>query len=237
MFKSLKSKAGFTMIEIIGVLAVISVLAALVAPKVFDTIADSKASALASDIRTYTAAVNDWYADIGTLNVLGASGVPVAALAVTTTATSTSTNDLGFQLMNIGIKGTASNVTTGLWARWEGPYLDAIKHTSIGSVGQIISALGTTTAVTATTNDFAFASTGTISSTNNKIVVFITYAAVAETDWERIEDIIDGGKTGSGAGAVNARSGIRGKVKWDGTEGGVSDQGTMTIYLASALIN
>ena len=43
---------GFTLIEMIGVLAVIAVLVALLLPKVFEIMAESKANALVAAIRT-----------------------------------------------------------------------------------------------------------------------------------------------------------------------------------------
>ena len=69
---------GFTLIEMIGVLAVVAVLAALVLPKVFDVIAESRVNALAASVKAYETAVTKYYGDIGSLLPLNATGVPTA---------------------------------------------------------------------------------------------------------------------------------------------------------------
>jgi len=56
---------GFTLIEMIGVLAIIATLAAVVAPKIFDAINDSKVTSLAENISTIRAAVTSYYKDTG----------------------------------------------------------------------------------------------------------------------------------------------------------------------------
>ena len=67
---------GFTLIEMIGVLAVVAVLAAMVLPKVFDVIAESRVNSLAASVKAYETAVTRYYGDIGSLMPLDASGVP-----------------------------------------------------------------------------------------------------------------------------------------------------------------
>ncbi len=58
---------GFTMIEMIGVLAVIAILASIVAPKIFDAIRDSKINTFASNIQAVQTAVASYYKDTGQL--------------------------------------------------------------------------------------------------------------------------------------------------------------------------
>ena len=58
---------GFTMIEMIGVLAVIAILASIVAPKIFDAIRDSKINTFASNIQAVETAVANYYKDTGAL--------------------------------------------------------------------------------------------------------------------------------------------------------------------------
>ncbi|HCO58612.1 MAG TPA: hypothetical protein DIT58_00335, partial [Porticoccaceae bacterium] len=58
--------AGFTLIEMIGVLAIIAILAAAVAPRVFEVIADSRGTRMATEIRALETAVTRYYADVGT---------------------------------------------------------------------------------------------------------------------------------------------------------------------------
>ena len=72
----LRNARGFTLIEMIGVLAVIAVLAALILPKVFDVISDSRINAMAASVKAYETAVTKYYSDIGSVLPLNATGVP-----------------------------------------------------------------------------------------------------------------------------------------------------------------
>ena len=53
MMQKLRAREGMTMIEMIGVLGVIAVLSALLIPRVFDVITDSKIDSLATATHTY----------------------------------------------------------------------------------------------------------------------------------------------------------------------------------------
>jgi prepilin-type N-terminal cleavage/methylation domain-containing protein len=70
-----KSKA-FTLIEMIGVLAVIAILAALLIPKVFEAINNARINNAAVSYNTVKAAVVDHYAKFGSL--LSSNGLPFA---------------------------------------------------------------------------------------------------------------------------------------------------------------
>src|SRR5947207_7897462 len=72
-------RKAFTLIEMIGVLAVIAILAALLIPKVFEAINNSRVNNAAVSYNTVKAALMDHYAKFGTL--LSSNGVPIAASA------------------------------------------------------------------------------------------------------------------------------------------------------------
>jgi len=108
-----RNRSGFTLIEMIGVLAVISILAALVAPKIFKVIGDSSTTRMAAEVRAYQTAVADWFKDVGDLRGLTAAGAFQATTA-----------NFSGQLMANG--GTTA--TSGLWARWQGPYIDTVTN-------------------------------------------------------------------------------------------------------------
>ena len=72
---------GFTLIEMIGVLAVIAILAALLLPKVFSAINDARVNNAAVSAETIKTAVTDHYGKYGKLNsVFGTNDQTVAQL-------------------------------------------------------------------------------------------------------------------------------------------------------------
>jgi prepilin-type N-terminal cleavage/methylation domain-containing protein len=69
MFRKLLNPArktqGFTLVEMIGVLAIIAILIALLLPKIFQLIASANARSMAAAVRTYETAVINYFADVG----------------------------------------------------------------------------------------------------------------------------------------------------------------------------
>ena len=72
-----RKSGAFTLIEMIGVLAVIAILAALLIPKVFEAINNSRINNAAVSYNTCKTALTDHYAKYGTL--LSSNGVTIAA--------------------------------------------------------------------------------------------------------------------------------------------------------------
>lgn len=60
-----RGRAAFTLVEMIGVLAIIAILASLLIPRVFQAIGDSKISNAASSCNSVKAAVNEYYGKYG----------------------------------------------------------------------------------------------------------------------------------------------------------------------------
>src|SRR5437773_11252268 len=65
--QSRKSKQAFTLIEMIGVLAVIAILASMLIPKIFEAINNSKINNAAVSYNTVKAGLADHYAKWGSL--------------------------------------------------------------------------------------------------------------------------------------------------------------------------
>ena len=68
---------GFTLVEMIGVLAVIAILASLLVPRIFQAINDSKVSNAAAACNTVKSAVNEYYGKKGRFEA--ADGTALAA--------------------------------------------------------------------------------------------------------------------------------------------------------------
>src|SRR5512133_3828237 len=72
-----KTNKGFTLIEMIGVLAVIAILAAVLIPKVFEAINNSRINNAAMSCQTVKTAIADHYAKFGSL--LSTNGTVIAS--------------------------------------------------------------------------------------------------------------------------------------------------------------
>ena len=80
----LRREQAFTLVEMIGVLAIIAILASLLIPRVFQAIGDSKISNSASTCNSIKAAVNEYYGRYGLIAgpkgaALTMSGTPATA--------------------------------------------------------------------------------------------------------------------------------------------------------------
>src|SRR5687767_9385228 len=75
--KSRKSSQGFTLIEMIGVLAVIAILASMLIPKIFEAINSSRINNAVQSYNTIKTAVMDHYGKYGSINM--SNGVAIAS--------------------------------------------------------------------------------------------------------------------------------------------------------------
>ncbi|MGB0419307.1 MAG: type II secretion system protein, partial [Opitutales bacterium] len=73
--KNTPQKAGFTLIEMIGVLAIIGILSAAVAPKVIEAIRDAKVTSAISSVNAARTATLQYYAKYNSIPVDGTTGV------------------------------------------------------------------------------------------------------------------------------------------------------------------
>jgi general secretion pathway protein G len=93
-----RSRAGFTLIELIVVVAIIATLAAVIAPAIFRNVGDSKTAAARSQIELFAMALGSYRLD----------------------------NDV-FPSTQQGLEALRTQPTTGdLPRRWRGPYLSKV---------------------------------------------------------------------------------------------------------------
>ena len=72
---------GFTLVEMIGVLAVIAILASLLVPRVFQAIGDSKINNAASTCNSVKSAINEYYGKFGVIGTATGASLGLAAAA------------------------------------------------------------------------------------------------------------------------------------------------------------
>ena len=98
-----KSKKGFTLIELIVVIAIIAVLSAIIAPSAFMAIEKAKIARATSDMRAIKTGAMAYYTETGSWPLVGVGG------AIRGTGAGFITNNDG-----------SGNPVTG----WDGPYLE-----------------------------------------------------------------------------------------------------------------
>ena len=218
----IKQEQGFTLIEMIGVLAVVAVLAALIIPKVFDIIASSKIDALAAAIKTYETAVTKYYTDIGSVLPLNASGAPQSE----SSGDSATARSLAARLTLS--QSDALVTTTGLWPRFNGPYLEKFDTNAPPGVGTSMylparTAVAYGTSVTGSNLGWDLkGDDGNSDLPSSANVVYLRLVGVSEEDFLELDAIVD-----RDIGTSNSEKEFRGRAKWDS-----ASSGTMYLYLA-----
>lgn len=203
---------GFTLIEMIGVLAIIAILAAAIAPRVFEVIADSRGTRMATDVRAIETAVTRYYGDVGTIKDLKAADgeAQLDPAGATYWLTLTARNG----------KGTA-----GAWRRFSGPYLEKFvaEAPAIGTTQTLILSTPPVVTTDATAINTAFNLDGQDDADNNKndtpandavtgpqAVVVLEVTNVDFGDFAKVDSIFDEGVSGD--------KGINGRIKYNNAD-------------------
>lgn len=207
-----QAKDGFTLVEMIGVLAIISILASLLIPRVFQAIGDSKISNASTTCNSIKAAVNEYYGTYGL--IAGAKG---ASLNV---AAGTPYED--WDLNVLVAEGFA-----------EKPFSVRIGNGNIGSTNtgsrlRVINIVGNdnTTAITAGSGSYNLNGDATINDITGALLVEAVIEGVDIQDARALNDRLDGTTLG---GADLATADEKGRVKYAAPANG---QTAVHIYLA-----
>ena len=220
--QKLRTQEGLTMIEMIGVLAIIAVLAALIIPRVFDVIADSKVDALATAIRTYEIGVTKYYADVGSLLPLNVGGIPQAE----GTGDSAVETSLASRLT---LRSTDPLVlSTNRWPKFQGPYLEKFNSgfpPEIGTTMFLPTSVPVAINVPVTSGNIGWDLKGDDGNSDiptGAYVAFFKLQGIGEEDFLKLDQLVD-----PLVGMTDAERKLRGRAKWD-----AANNGTLLLYMA-----
>ncbi len=198
---------AFTLIEMIGVLAVIAILAALLIPKVFGAINDARINSAVVGCQTVKTALVDHYGKFGRWDCT--NGVVLPSFA--TPFSGYDTNVLMVESL-----------------------LDKPFVTKVGtnSVIQVRSCVAATAAVDGTAAGYNLSgnAAGNNEATGQYVIEAVIYN-VAESDAQAISQRIDG-QSLSTAGVTPGGADLLGRVKYAAPTGGAGGVTTVYVYLA-----
>ena len=220
--QKLRTHEGMTMIEMIGVLGVIAVLGAMIVPRVFDVINDSKIDALATATHTYEIGITKYYTDVGYLLPLDVDGIP----QVEATGDSAVETSLASRLT----LGSTDPLVLGtnLWQKFQGPYLEKFNSglpPEIGVKMFLPTSVPVPVEVPVTSDNIGWDLKGDDGNSDiptDAHVAFFKLEGISAEDFLSLDHVVD-----SLIGMTDAERKLLGRAKWDSANGG-----TLLLYMA-----
>ena len=220
-------KKGFTLIEMIGVLAIIAILVAAVAPRIFEAIEDSRVTTASTMVKAVQVATTKYFSDMGTL--LPISLNPITGVGAPTFAASTGAV-AGAGTMATSLTYTrAAAQTAGAWPHFRGPYMESFSETDapLGTDMRIASVASIAPAAAAANveTNYDLTGDGTTDIALGSTVVSLVFNGVTQREWEKLDGIIDAAGM---EGLTDLQRQQRGRVKYAVAAG----IGTIRVYIA-----
>ncbi len=209
------SRSGFSLVEMIGVLAIIAILAAIILPNVFSTIASSRVTNAAASINSMKTSVTEFAGKFGTLPVTNANS-RVDDLLFTAGIVA------GRFTTKIGTQPTATSPVAATWTRTNGAWT-AAGGASQATQSRII-CLNSNTTSPSTANGANFQLSGTINIPAGSRVVSAVIPGLTGAQARELSTIIDGE---AATATVNTAADSAGKVVYNTPNG----QGTTIAYI------
>lgn len=233
-------RAGFTLVEMIGVLAIIAILTALLVPKIFDAITSAKINNSVMNYNVAKAAVAAHYGEHGRFAMASGTGLNLATGPY---------DDWDQQLVYDGHLEQLFSMKIGnqkIGSANNGSYLRVVDISGLDSATDTVSAPETPAAAGAGTYRFvAQDATGTGASAAETALVDVTGSMLVEAvvqgvniaDARELNSRIDGGAGGlgeqdwgDGSGGVDATGDFTGRVKYE--VGASAPEVTVYMYVA-----
>ena len=216
---SARRRSGFSLVEMIGVLAIIAILAVVIVPKVFSTIASSRVTSAVGSINTMRTAVTEFAGKYGTLPVTVAASRLDDLLMTASILDSRFNVKIGTQPGTTAIAGATWSNATGTWVATGGA--------SQATQSRIIClASAPTTAPGAGTN---YRLDGTANLPAGANVASAVLTGVSLSDARELSLKIDGDALTQGTSSVAAD--VAGKVTYAAPAAGATTA-TVYVYLA-----
>ncbi len=215
LIKTTKKALGFTLVEMIGVLAVIAILSAMLIPKIFEAINSARIEHAAGAVNTVRTAVASHYSKYGAF--ADADGAFFTSAGILDAQAVDAADFDTLVLMKDRMIDKRFTVKCG-------DQLD----TNLVRVRQI-EAAGTTAAIDATTASYDFDGVADVVDTDDgALVVEAVITGVNAADAKALKEMIDGNDLTNPIPAIGAESHL-GRVKYPAIAAGAT--GTVLCYL------